>query len=92
MPLSEKGVTSMNNGDIKFKCDAWKKLKDDLLRLNEDVKIESLHICSYCCPILNGNNIPCHCMLSGLQAEPIPAELSALDALSKQLIQQAKSF
>ena len=54
--------------------------------------MESLFICSYCCPILNANDMPRHCILNSLETEPIPAELSGLEALRKQPIQQAKPF
>ena len=50
-------ITSMKNCDVKFKSDAWENLKEYHLTLHENVKIESLYICSYCHPILNGNNI-----------------------------------
>ena len=84
--FQRKGITSMKNCDIKFKSHAWESLKENLLRLYENVKLESLYVCSYCCPILNANNIPCCCVLNGVQTEPVPSELSGLDALSKQLV------
>ena len=90
--FQRKSVTSMKNCDIKFTSSMWKKLKDYLQRKDGDVNIDSLFVCSYCRPILNDNKMPCRCVLNGLETVEIPAELSGLDALSKQLIQRAKSF
>ena len=81
----------MRNHNVKFTSEAWEKLKNFLLQQNENVNVELLYVCSYCRPILNGNGMFCRCSLNSLETEPIPAELSALDALSKQLI-LAKSF
>ena len=51
-----------------------------------------MYVCQYCRPILNDNKIPSRCILNGLMTESLPAELSNLDALSRQLIQRAKAF
>ena len=80
----------MRNCDIKFTSEAWGELKNHLLQHN--VIIESLYICCYYHSVLNRNDILCRCILNALETEPIPAELSGLDALRKQLIQRAKSF
>ena len=87
--FQRKNVTSLKNWDVKFTSQAWKELKQYILRHNEHVNMESLFVCSYCRPILNVDNMPRRCILNGLEKEPIPAELSVLDALSKQLIQRA---
>ena len=39
-----------------------------------------------------GNKLPGRCVLNGLETELVPDELSNLDALSKQLIQEAKAY
>ena len=36
--------------------------------------------------------MPARCVVNRLFTEPVPDELKSLDALSKQLIQQAKAF
>ena len=90
--FQRKNITSMKNWEFKFTSQAWEELKEYILRQNENVSMESLFVCSYCRPILNANDMPRRCILNGLETEPIPAELSRLDALSKQLIQRAKSF
>ena len=41
---------------------------------------------------MNENNIPDRCVLNGLYTEPVPEELSNLNALENQLIQRAKCF
>ena len=87
-----RNIISMRNCDVKFTSGAWVKVKEYLLWQNAVVNIESLYVCSHCCPILNCDRIPCHCVLNGVETEPIPAEVFGLDALNKQLIQLAKSF
>ena len=43
--------------------------------------------------IKQGNNkLPAHCVLNGLQLDPVPPELTKLDSLSKQLIQRPKCY
>ena len=49
-------------------------------------------VSQYCRPRLNSNELPCRCVLNGLEVEPVPRELESLDSLSKQLIQRAKAF
>ena len=36
--------------------------------------------------------MPSQCVLNGLEVDPVPPELEALDPLSKQIIQWAKPF
>lgn len=49
-------------------------------------------MCRYCWPRLNSNELPCRCVLNGLEVKPVPSKLESLDPLSKQLIQCAKAF
>ena len=36
-------------------------------------------------------NMPCRCVLNGLETEHVPSELQQLDPLGKQLIQRGKA-
>ena len=45
-----------------------------------------------CRPLLNDNKLPATCILNGLYVEEIPNELSQLNALGRQLVQQVKPF
>ena len=87
-----KNVTSMKNSDSKFVTNVWQKLKQRILEQESGVETESLYVRQYCQPILNDNRMPLRCILNGLITEPVPAELTNLDALSRQLIQRAKAF
>ena len=61
-------------------------------KINRDAAKETHYVCQYCWPRLNSNELPCRCVLNGLEVEPVPSELESLDLLSKQLIQRAKAF
>ena len=88
----QKNVTSMKNSASKFVTDIWKQLKQHILEHDSEIEVDSLYVCQYCRPILNENKLPSRCILNGLITEPLPAELTNLDALSRQLIQQAIAF
>ena len=87
-----KNVTSMKNSASKFVTDIWQQLKQHILEHDSEIEVDSLYVCQYCRPILNGNKLSSCCILNGLITEPLPAELANLDALSRQLIQRAKAF
>ena len=70
----------------------WIQLKNSLLDRDLHVATKTLYVCTHCQPILNENNIPDRCVLNGLYTEPVPEELSNLNALENQFIQQAKCF
>ena len=70
----------------------WPDLKDFILKDDPNASKKTLFICTYCRSYLRSNKMPPRCVLNGLQTSPIPRELSVLDELSKQLIQQAKAF
>ena len=59
---------------------------------NLEASSEQLYICEYCKPRIRSNELPCRCVLNGLQTVPVPPELNKLDALSAQLIQRAKCY
>ena len=88
----KKRVTHFKLDDKKFKSRVWAQLKQHILHRNPSAKNDVMYICQYCRPLLNKNNLPCRCILNGLETEPVPPELSNLDPLSKQLIQRAKAF
>ena len=73
----------------KYQTAVWLTLK---AHIQQNSGTEQLYICKYCQPFLNKNTMPARCVLNGLFTEPVPDELKALDALSKQLIQRAKAF
>ena len=68
------------------------QLKNYLLEKDPEASEKTLYICQHCRPILNANNIPGRCVLNSLYTEPLPKELSSLNTLESQLIQQAKCF
>ena len=68
----------------------WMELKEYIALCTPNANDASLYVCQYCRPLLNSNKLPCRCVLNGLEAEPVPPELTNLDHLSKQLIQRAK--
>ena len=49
-------------------------------------------MCNYCKNLVKKDKLRARCVLNELQTVPIPSELSNLDSLSTQLIQQAKSY
>ena len=85
-------VTAVTFSDKKFSSPMWKKLKDYMVKVNRSAAKETHYVCQYCRPRLKSNELPCRCVLNGLEVEPVPRELESLDPLSKQLIQRAKAF
>ena len=88
----DQEVTAVKFSDKKFSSPMWKSLKDYMVIINRDSAKEIHYVCQYCQPRLNSNELPCRCVLNGLEVEPVPSELESLDSLSKQLIQRAKVF
>ena len=87
-----RSVTQFKRDDKKFSSRMWAQLKQHILHRNPSAESDVMYVCAYCRPLLNKNKLPCRCILNGLETEPVPPELSNLDALSKQLIQRAKAF
>ena len=90
--LLRKQVTKFTFDDKKFSSAVWNQLKQYILHRDPNVKCQCLFVCQYCRPLLNKDKLPCRCILNGLETEPVPAEISDLDDLSRQLIQRAKAF
>ena len=70
----------------------WIELKEYIVWCTPNANDASLYVSQYCRPLLNSNKLPCRCVLNGLEAEPVPPELTNLDHLIKQLIQRARAF
>ena len=85
-------VTSLKGSQNKFNSGMWKQLQRHIAKKNPDEDFDSLWICQHCRMKLNENQMPSRCVLNGMETDPIPSELTALDSLSKQLIQRAKAF
>ncbi len=89
--LLRKNVTQFRLYDSKFNTPVWNQLKEYILRRDPNAKEGFMYVCQYCRPLLNSDKLPSR-VLNGLETEPVPAELSGLDPLSKQLIQRDKAF
>ena len=76
-----------------MKGSVWNRLMSFKL-LNDPSSLQNkvLYICTNCKSIIKNDKVPGHCVLNGLQCEPIPNELKNLDPLILQLIQRAKCF
>ena len=85
-------VTSLKGSQNKFNSGMWKQLQRHIAKRNPDEDFDSLWICQHCRMKLNESQMPSRCVLNGMETDPIPSELNALDSLSKQLIQRAKAF
>ena len=87
--LVKKVLTHFNFTTEKFKSSTWIQLKNYILERDPDVREKTLYVCTrtHYRPILNENNIPDRCILNGLYTEPVPEELSNLNALENQFIQ-----
>ena len=72
--------------------DIWRTLKSYMSEQESSAAGQTHYVCQYCRPILNKNNMPCRCVLNGLETEHMPSELQQLDPLGKQLIQRGKAF
>ena len=90
--LTEKAVTHFNISTEKFNSSTWMQLQNYLRDKDPDVGEKTLYVCTHCRPILNEDNMPGRCVLNGLYTEPVPEELSNLNALENQFIQRAKCF
>ena len=90
--LVEKAVTHFDISTDKFSSSTWMQLKNYLLEKDPDVGKKTLYVCTHCWPILNEDRMSGRCVLNGLYTEPVPEELSNLNALESQFIQRAKCF
>ena len=90
--LLKKTLTHFNFTVEKFKSSVWIQLKNYLLARDSNVATKTWYVCTHCRPILNENKVPDQCVLNGLYTEPMPEELSNLNALENQFIQRAKCF
>ena len=70
----------------------WPRLKSFILQQTPVAQDQILYMCKYCKPMIRRDRLPPRCVLNGLQTVPIPTELTALDPLSRQLIQRAKCY
>ena len=84
-----KSVTRVNISD-NLGSEVWQRLKTFILQHNPSAC--DMFMCKYCKPLIRNNKLPAHCVLNGLQLDPVPPELAKLDSLSKQLIQRAKCY
>lgn len=90
--MHRKQVTVFKLTAVKYSSRIWKTLKTYISDRNSDAAILTHYVCQYCRPILNRNEMPCRCVLNGMETDAVPEELKNLDPLSKQLLQKAKSF
>ena len=90
--LLKKALTHFNITVQKFKSSVWVQLKNYLIERDLDVAAKTLYICTHCRPILNEDKLPDRCVLNDLYTEPVPEELSNLNALENRFIQRAKCF
>ena len=87
-----KQVTAFKFSDKKISSDLWRTLKSYMSEQESSAAGQTHYVCQYYRPILNKNNMPCRCVLNGLETEHVPSELQQLDPLGKQLIQRGKAF
>ena len=85
-------VTSLKGSQNKFNSGMWKQLQCHIAKRNQEEDFDSLWLFQHCRMKLNENQMPSQCVLNGLETDPISSELTALESLSKQLIQRAKFF
>ena len=90
--LTRARLTEFTAKTKKFSTDQWCTLKAYLAERDKDFNTKTYYICTYCRPLLNDKKIPDRCVLNSLYVEPVPEELSGLNALERQLIQRAKCF
>ena len=79
-----KSVTRVNISD-NLGSEVWERLKSFILQENPSAC--DMFMCKYCKPLIRNKKLPAHCVLNGLQLDPVPPELAKLNSLSKQLIQ-----
>ena len=87
-----KNVSRIELSEYEIDSAVWLRLLAYVICTNPEANSEQLYICNYCKPRIRSNELPCRCVLNGLQTVPVPAELTKLDALSTQLIQRAKCY
>ena len=84
--FQRKKVTAFKFSNSKFRSNIWKSLKCYILQVNPSPGGQTLCVCQFCGPKLNGNTMANWCILNCLITEPVPKELKELDPLSKQII------
>ena len=87
-----KNVSCIELSEDVINVEVWLRLLAYVIYTNPEASSEQLYICNYCKPRIRSNELPCRCVLNGLQTVPVPSELTKLDALSAQLIQRAKCY
>ena len=87
-----KNVSRIELSEEEIDSEALLRLLAYVVCTNVEASSEQLYICEYCKPRIRSNELPCRCVLNGLQTVPVPPELNKLDALSAQLIQRAKCY
>ena len=90
--LTRSSVTRFTADTQKFSSGQWTTLKAYLAQRDHNFNSKIYYVCTHCRPRLNENILPDRCVLNGLYVEPVPQELSGLNALGRQLIQRAKCF
>ena len=85
-----KNVSRIELSEEEIDSEVWLRLLAYVICTNLEASSEQLYICEYCKPRIRSNELPCRCVLNGLQTVPVPPELNKLDALSAQLIQRAR--
>ena len=88
----EKNVSCIELSEGAISSDVFLRLLAYVICTNPQANSKQLYICNYCKPRIRSNELPCRCVLNGLQTIPVPPELNKLDALSAQLIQRAKCY
>ena len=90
--LHQRKSVSVVSLSHDFNSEIWRELKAHILKYHPTVPGQVLYMCYYCKCRVRGGIMPARCVLNGLQTVPIPPELTALDLLSRQLIQRAKCY
>ena len=65
-------------GDRKFYLNLWKTLKTHISRRIFNASKQTHYVCNYCRNRLNVIEMPCRCVLSRLELEPVSKELKLL--------------
>ena len=87
-----KNFARIELSEYAISSEVWLRLLAYVICTNPEARSEQLYICNYCKPRIRSNELPCRCVLNGLQTVPVPPELDKLNALSAQLIQRAKCY
>ena len=90
--MARSSVTQFTAETEKFSSDQWQTFKAHLAERDEDFNSKIYYVCTHCHPRLNEHILPNRCVMNGLYVEPVPQELSGLNALGRQLIKRAKCF